>query len=204
MHESPEELKNRQQAMGRLSREGKKFFKFIEFDAKEELVMEIRKHPFGLFLILLSGAFVILALFATLVAIGTFNFGEELGVEQLNTYRPVAAIIMFLILLGTAIMTFIGAFLYISNVIYVTSEKIAQVLYLSLFNRKISQLSIGDVQDVTVSQKGIFAHFFGYGTLVIETAGEQQNYTFSYVPDPYTAARQIVGSHERNLELHGN
>ncbi len=204
MHESPEDIQNRQRAMERLSHEGKKFFKFIEFDAKEELVMEIRKHPFGLFLVLLSGVFVILALLAVMAAIGLLDFGGELGAEQINSYKPLATLVVILVIMGTAVMTFIGAFLYISNVIYITSEKIAQVLYLSLFNRKISQLSIGDVQDVTVTQKGIFAHFFKYGTLVIETAGEQQNYTFSFVPDPYQAAKMIVGSHERNLELHGN
>lgn len=95
----------------------------------------------------------------------------------------------FIALVLTLIGTLIGVFLYRSNVIYVTSEKIAQVLYTSLFNRKISQLSIGDVQDVTVTQKGILAHIFNYGVLVIETAGEQQNYTFTFVPDPYMLKR---------------
>ena len=98
----------------------------------------------------------------------------------------------------------ISAILFTNNVIYVTSEKLAQVLYITLFNRKISQLSIGDVQDVTVTQKGILAHMFNFGTLVIETAGEQQNYTFTYIPDPYKHSKLIVGSHERNLVEFGN
>lgn len=204
MHETPADIQNRQKAMNQLSYEGRKFFKYIEFDAKEELVLEIRKHPFGLFLVLISGAFVILALFAAMVAIGWVDFGRELGVSQANSYKPLAGLLLFILIAGAAVMTFIGAFLYVSNVIYVTSEKIAQVLYMSLFNRKVSQLSIGDVQDVTVTQKGIFAHFFNYGTLVIETAGEQENYVFSYVPNPFQAAKMVVGSHERNLELHGN
>ncbi|MCA9344118.1 PH domain-containing protein, partial [Candidatus Saccharibacteria bacterium] len=72
------------------------------------------------------------------------------------------------------------------------------------FNRKISQLSIGDVQDVTVTQKGVLAHLFNYGTLVIETAGEQQNYLFTYIPDPYKHSKLIVGAHEKNLVQYGN
>jgi len=70
------------------------------------------------------------------------------------------------------------------------------MLYKTIFDRKISQLGIGDVQDVTVTQKGIFARIFNYGTLVIETAGEQVNYIFTYTPRPYETAKQIVGSHE--------
>ena len=86
----------------------------------------------------------------------------------------------------------------------VTSEKLAQLLNPSLFNRKISQLSIGDVQDVSVHQNGIFPHIFDYGTVVIETAGEQQNYTFTFAPEPYKCAQAMVNAHEENLKLYGN
>ena len=86
----------------------------------------------------------------------------------------------------------------------VTSDKIAQVLYRTIFDRKISQLSIGDVQDVTVTQRGVLARMFNYGTIVIETAGEQQNYTFTFVPDPYMCGKAIVGAHEENLKQYGN
>lgn len=101
-------------------------------------------------------------------------------------------------------MMLIAAVIYNNSVVFVTSEKIVQVLYISLFNRKISQLGIGDVQDVTVQQVGIFPRIFNYGTLVVETAGEQQNYTFTYTPRPYESAKAIVGAHEKDVAAHGN
>ncbi len=204
MNESPEDIQNRKEANDHLSLIGRKFFKFIEFDSNEKLVTEIRKHPFGLFLIFASGAFVILSITIMSAVVSAVNLNDTLGISGINSYKTIIILISFFVVVGAIIMTLIAAFLYRSNVIYVTNEKIAQVVYVSLFNRKISQLSIGDVQDVTVSQKGIFAHVLNYGTLVIETAGEQQNYTFSFVPDPYTMSKLIVGSHERNLVLHGN
>ncbi len=205
MHtESPEYLRHREEAAQQLSSEGRRYFNLIEFDPNERLVGEIRKHPFGLFLILLTGGFVMLAMaVAAMIATG-FDAEGFFGTESLGSLRPVLVITAFLMILATAVATFIAAFLYRSNVIYITSEKLAQVLYISLFNRKISQLSIGDVQDVTVTQKGILAHLFNYGTLVIETAGEQQNYTFTFVPDPYQVSKSIVGAHEHNLQEFGN
>ena len=195
---------NRLKACESLSAEGRKHFNLIEFDANEKLVMEIRKHPIGLWIIVFIGVFVTLCslLLASLVA--TADLNSFFGVTSLNNLRSLVVLMSFFITLIAAVGTFIGVFLYRSNVIYVTSEKIAQVLYLTLFNRKISQLSIGDVQDVTVTQKGILAHIFNYGVLVIETAGEQQNYTFSYVPDPYIKSKAIVGAHETNLTEYGN
>lgn len=188
-----------------LSARAKSLFKLIEFDDDEELVGEIRKHPFGLILIYLGGGFVIVALFALLVVAPSYMNGDPIGLGfDLSSIRPYIIVAGLLLCALAVVSTLVGTYLYQANVVLVTSEKIAQVLYKTIFDRKISQLSIGDVQDVTVAQTGIFARFFNYGTLVIETAGEQQNYTFSYTPNPYEVAKLIVGSHERNVIKYGN
>lgn len=196
--------KTHDQGRHHLSAMGKRFFGLIEFDDDEELLLEIRKHPFGLFLILFSGTFVA---FATLVAtIGLVSSGilEEFGFGVGGSVESIIALLGLTGAVVIGILTLIFAQLYRSNVVFITDEKIAQVLYITIFNRKISQLNIGDVQDVTVTQQGIFAHLFNYGTLVIETAGEQQNYTFSFVPKPYPVSKVLIGAHEANLKLHGN
>lgn len=188
-----------------LSTRAKKFFDMIEFDENEQLVWEIRKHPFGLFIIYFSGA-AISAIIFTFLVLGPMLFSKDflgLGIE-LGAVRPIMIGIGFLLTVGGLVGTAIGAYLYQANVVIITSEKIAQLLYTSLFDRKISQLSIGDVQDVSVQQKGIFARMFNYGTLVVETAGEQNNYTFTYTPQPYETGKAIVGSHEENLKTYGN
>jgi uncharacterized membrane protein YdbT with pleckstrin-like domain len=204
MEQNSADQQHRASAAERLSPIGRKFFQFVEFDANEDLVAEIRKHPFGLFLVLFIGLFVMLAIVAITTVVLAVDLNQAFGVGDLNGFKPILLVVAFFISVGVTIMTLIAAWLYKNNVIFVTTEKIAQVLYVSLFNRKISQLSIGDVQDVTVTQKGIVAHLFHYGTLVIETAGEQQNYTFTYVPRPYETSQQIVGAHERNLTKYGN
>lgn len=188
-----------------LSTVGQKLFKLIEFDDNEKLVCEIRKHPLGLFLIYMTGLFVAAALAVTFFGATFFLDNDPLntGVPSTSLRTPLILLGTFLILL-TLLITFLGAYIYQSNVVLVTNEKITQVTYRTIFDRKISQLSIGDVQDVTVSQTGILARIFNYGTLVVETAGEQQNYTFSYVPEPYGASKSIVHAHEENLKLYGN
>lgn len=205
MHrESPEDIKHRQSVQEKLSPTGRQYFNLIEFDAEEEMVAEIRKHPVGLVMILLTGAFVMLSVLLAGVFAASLDYNTTLNVDNANGFRSLFVLLAVLLVVGAGVMTFIASFLYRSSVIFVTNEKIAQVVYISLFNRKISQLSIGDVQDVTVTQKGILSHLFNYGTLVIETAGEQENYQFTYVPDPYQTSKAIVSAHEQNLKLHGN
>lgn len=187
--------------MSKLSPIGAKYFKFIEFDPDEELLIEVRKHWFGMFLIFLAGFFVGGSVLLASFALASGNFLSSVGADSM---RPFVALGGFLFTVVVIALTLVFAYLYQSNVVFVTNEKIAQVLYLSIFNRKISQLNIGDVQDVTVKQNGFFAHVFHYGTLVVETAGEQQNYTFNYVPEPHNVARTIITSHEANLKQYGN
>lgn len=196
MHMNPEQL----------SSNAKKVFKLIEFDENEELIAEIRKHPFGLFIIYFIGSFVALALFGAMLALIVISKADplETGGVGLSSAQPIILLIGLVLIFITLVMTMIGAYLYKSDVVLVTSEKISQFLHRTIFDRKISQLSIGDVQDVTVSQNGLFARLFNFGTLVVETSGEQQNYTFNYTPDPYNRAKDIVGSHERNLVQYGN
>jgi uncharacterized membrane protein YdbT with pleckstrin-like domain len=201
----PAELKAEDAA--KLSATGKKYFKFIEFDSDENLICEIRKHYVGLFFIYFTG---ISIAFIVVIMFGLIGFSDILSSGLSGTGAPSGSIKSLAVVGGIIFVMFIliamtiQAILYTNNVIFVTSEKIAQVLYINLFNRKISQLSIGDVQDVTVTQKGVLAHMFNYGTLVIETAGEQQNYLFTYIPDPYMHSKAIVGAHERNLVNYGN
>lgn len=189
----------------KLSPTAQRLLGMIEFDDNEKIVCEIRKHPFGLFVIEASGFFVAAIVLLTCIAAGSLISGDILpgGVSagQVQALLAIAGIVAAgLIVIGTLI----SAHIYKSNVILVTNEKIAQVLYHNLIHRTISQLSIGDIQDVTVRQNSLFARLFKYGTLIIETAGEQQNLTFTYVPMPYEAARGIVGAHELNLKEHGN
>lgn len=188
-----------------LSSRARSFFNMIEFDKNEELIWEIRKHPFGLWLIYVTGATISALIFAVMVFGPLMLNSDFLGLGiNLGSLRSVLVLIGFFLTVLALAGTAIGAYLYQANVVLVTSEKLAQLLYTSLFNRKISQLSIGDVQDVSVQQSGIFAHMFNYGTLVIETAGEQNNYVFTFTPKPYETAKAIVGAHEENLKAYGN
>lgn len=186
----------------KLSPSARQVFKLIEFDEDEKLLFEIRKHWFGLYLIYLAGTSITAVL--TVVAILALMSSNGSGGVSFGGFDMGVALIALLLAVLSTVFTAIAAYLYKSNVILVTSEKLAQVLNPALFHRKISQLSIGDVQDVTVGQHGIFPHMFDYGTIVIETAGEQQNYTFTYAPGPYQCAKAIVNAHEENLKKYGN
>jgi uncharacterized membrane protein YdbT with pleckstrin-like domain len=108
--------------------------------------------------------------------------------------------IVAVLVISMFVGTVIAAFIYKSSTIFVTSDKISEVVYKSIFNRVVTQSGIGNIQDVTVTQKGVLPRLFHYGNLLIETAGETVSPQFTYVPHPHSISRTVIQAHEDYVE----
>ncbi len=195
---------NQNQDNGSMSSVDKSYLALIELDDQEKIICTIKKHPIGLLLIYLSGVFIALIVLVITSVAGVLLMDQG-PVELRSTPIGLALIVLgALIALIVLFFTYVSGFIYQHNIILVTSDKIAQIVYKNLINRKVSQLSIGEIQDISVDQSGFLSRIFNYGTLVIETAGEQNNYNFTYAPFPYNCSKQIVGAHELSIKKYGN
>ncbi|MCW1908825.1 MAG: PH domain-containing protein [Candidatus Saccharibacteria bacterium] len=206
MSHSPEHQMSEHQLQeaSHLSGIAKRLFKYIEFDDDEMMIREVRKHPIGLLFTWITGIFVLFVI----MGITFFLSSQVKNVDSVNDSNgAIQTIILFVGLvlsLLSVVATAISAWLYTSNVLYVTSEKIAEVRYLSIFNRRVTQLNIGKVEDLTVNQRGILPRIFNYGNILIETAGETTNPDFTYVPMPNDVSKSILQAHENYVEKYGN
>lgn len=197
---------HRSEAVRGLSSNGRKLFKYVEFDDDEALLAEIKKHPLGLVIIWLIGGFVMLAITigTALLAAGAQNSAPLSTTSDGISTQTALLLVGLLVGLLAFIFTGITSWLYTSDVVFVTSEKIAQVSYIGLFNRRVTQLNIGKVEDVTVTQNGIIPHLFDFGTILVETAGETTNPSFKYTPKPNAHAQTILQAHEEYVQKYGN
>lgn len=179
------------------------YLALIELDAEEKIICSIRKHPIGLVGIVAVGIVVT----GLLIGVGAYVAESSVLRDATNAsslVRFFATLLSIGLALASVIATYVAVFIYRHSILIITSDKVVQILYKSLLSRKVSQLSLGDVQDVTVQQKGLFPRLFKYGTLAIETAGEQDNYSFTYAPFPYQCSRELVGARESSIKKYGN
>ena len=96
------------------------------------------------------------------------------------------------------------AWLSFYNSIYiVTSDEIIEITQVGFLGRKISQLSLLRVQDTTSSIKGILPTLFSYGDVLVETAGEQENFLLQSVPNPQEVSSKIIALHDEVIEREG-
>lgn len=66
----------------------------------------------------------------------------------------------------------------------VTDERILDIVQIGLFNRKISELHLESIQDISVNTKGLIESYLNFGNIEIQTAGTAQRFMFDKVPNP--------------------
>ena len=119
--------------------------------------------------------------------------------EDTDTAFLIANAFSVVVLMVTIIIIMFATVVYRQNRLIVSDRNITQILQAGLFNRKISQLNLVNVEDVTSVQKGLFATMFGFGVLKIETAGERVNFEYTYCPKSNYYAKVILNAREKIL-----
>ncbi len=83
------------------------------------------------------------------------------------------------------------------NRVVITNKHIVDVDQLGLFNRKVSTLTLQRIQDVSADVKGPLQTILQYGTVIVQTAGERENFSFNYIKCPYEVEQYILDIHQK-------
>lgn len=176
----------------------KSYLRTIETVSNDEHVLcVVKQHPFGIIYIYALSLFgITAALVLSALLLPTF-FGSSARVYSL--FALLAIIIIFLSVVLMAAATVV----YRQSRLTVTDKNVIQIIQKGLFARKVSQISLANVEDVSSEQKGIFANIFNFGGLKIETAGEQVNFNFPFCTNPHRVAHIIIEAKDDFLQRTG-
>lgn len=163
----------------------------------EEVLFLIRKHWF-----VLVGPIIGAFLFYLLVLIGIFVIPNYLPeVTQGLAYNVYVLVLSIMFLMPTAYL-FQVLVLYYLNVVIITDEHLVEILQERPFARSVSELEFGKVQDVASKQHGVFQSLLNFGTIEVQTAGENRNFIFINVPKPSDYAQKIMDLQEGYRRRH--
>lgn len=167
----------------------------------EQTLAEVRRHPFGIIIIYLQSIFALgLALFLIVFLLPSFN--DFLGFSD-ATNNAIIGIFGLISLILVIIFLVLATWIYNSSKLIVTTRNVTYINQIGIFNRKISEIAMTNIEDVTSQKQGVFATIFNFGVLKIETAGEQNNFTYTYCVNPVLAAKIILDARESFLMGHG-
>jgi membrane protein YdbS with pleckstrin-like domain len=168
----------------------------------EQPIGEAHRHLIGSVYIFANGLFVSLVLLALLYYIVS-NEGQFFSFFKINYTWPltqVASLLIGLMITVVVIITALAIAIYRRDYLALTSHRVVFFKSLGLIKRKLSQLNLADVQDVTVYQNNLLSRMFDFGTVVVETAGEQSNLIMKQVSKPYDVSKRIIEAHEKHVE----
>lgn len=154
----------------------------------EQIVCEISRHPIGIIWIFLGAGLVLIALSVVTFIIIPSSSG--------TTVRLFSALGFFIFAILSLAFVFIANIVYWGNHWVVTTDSLTQIAQTSLFHKNTAQLSLDNLEDVTVVKHGFFAQIFNFGTLKAETAGERSKFVFVYCPNPNYYAQKILAARE--------
>ena len=153
----------------------------------ESILKVVHRSFIGLISIYLVVIAAITAMFVLLVTISPNAFD--------TSSTSISPQLMAIIVLGSVLLVlvlFTVTYIYRQSKLLVTDRSLVQIMQKSLFNKKVSRLSMSNVEDVSEEQRGILASIFNYGTLMVQTAGTLENFIFTMCPNPSGLADRII------------
>lgn len=166
----------------------------------EQVICEITRHPIGLIGTYVTSGFIILVLALLAFWLVPVTVASADNRAQIISLGALAFLVLSLFVVGFAL---ISRTVYKGNRWIVTSDSLTQITQTSLFDKKSSQLSLANLEDITASQDGVLSHMYKYGSLTAETAGERSKFRLLYCPDPNHYAQCILDAREKFEQLGG-
>lgn len=163
----------------------------VPLDADERKIITVKRTSLWLIPLYLVGV----AAFVGLLA-GVYLIAKNQPTVRQNLPVPMALMMVILAAGLLGLIDYIFIKIYRGNRMILTSERIVLFTQTGLFHQSVPQLNLGDIQEVTVHQHGFLSHLFNYGTIIIETAGEQKNIVLKYALNPHFAVQQIDDASE--------
>lgn len=165
----------------------------------ENILTVVRRSLIGLVGIYLVAVAAVAALLGLIIAISPAAFEDTSGGFSASL---MAIIMLAALLLGLFLFT--STYIYLQSKLLVTDRSLVQIMQKTLFSRKVSRLSMSNVEDVNEEQNGFLATLFNYGTLTVQTAGTEDNFIFTLCPNPTRLADKIIEARQNYAKSHVN
>lgn len=160
--------------------------------ANEEIIIFVRRHwmPFTSWLCFI-GIMVLLPLIAGVILL----LSNAIWIFELHRLSLAALALGAYLLLVNAIFFTAWIEQYL-DVAIITTDRLVHIRQVGLFNRRVAELGMERVQDVSAQMNGYLQSIFQFGTVVVETAGGAPDFVIRNVAKPHVVANTILTIHD--------
>lgn len=159
---------------------------------KEEIVVFTRRHWLVLFSPIVSG------LLASLLPLLIIIIGAQLLIKY--NLSALFTLLWVLYLMMIWFFIFYKLTMHSLDTWIVTNERIIDISQVGLFSRKVSELHLTSIEDISVHTNGVLQSYLNFGNVEIQTAANTQRFLFEEIPKPLEVKDKIM--HAASLHNH--
>lgn len=159
----------------------------------ETIILLLRKHWLtNIVWIFISFLLIISPVIFFPVLVVNINLGQNISFNILSFLSLAWYLITFTYIL-------VNFLLWYFTVSITTNERIIDIDFINLLNKKFAETRIARVEDVTMKTGGFIRSFFDYGDVYIQTAAKEAVFQFFAIPHPEKVVRivnELMGKSE--------
>lgn len=166
--------------------ESVKKYPFLNLSEGEFVILEIKRHPIGLWIPIGMGVFVVICLMSMAMIYPMWLSNQSMNAVEVSAFPPAGLVILVTFLLSglVGLFTYLIVWVYLRNQFFLTNESVIQEIQNGVFARHEQTVSLGSVEDVSFVRNGVLQTMFDFGSIRLSTEGEETTYRFHYVQNP--------------------
>ncbi len=158
----------------------------------EKVIMELRRHWFSFAKQAVVYSLLIISPLLAVYFINEFEISLWTHLYNGGLTEVIFRLMVSLYYLGVWIFFFHAWLDYHLDFWLVTNERVISLEQKGLFNRKVAELRLSRIQDVSSHVKGVWETFLHYGNIKIQTAGEEAKFLLYEIPNPYEISERLM------------
>lgn len=167
--------------------EGFSKYHFKDLNDSEEIVRVIHRNWFYLLQQFIS-VFVIVVIFIGGLVYAPLFFPQMFRGQN----RTILEFAENFFMLAVWIYGFLIWIDYYFDIWIITTERIINIEQKGMFTRSVSELRFSKIQDITTEVVGFIPTIINYGDVKVQTAGEENEFLFRTISDPYHVKNIIM------------
>lgn len=164
----------------------------------EKIMITCRRHPITFVPYILFSILLLAAPFGLYVLLAN-SFSSLLQTQNGYIISVLGASIYYLSCLLFFYTNFVSFHL---DLWIVTNDRLLDMEQKSLFHRTISEVDLYQIQDASSEVHGFFPSIFGYGNIILQTAGPVPKFYFRNVANPNKLREQILHLAAEDRKFH--
>jgi hypothetical protein len=162
-------------------------YQLLQLGLTERVILYLRRHWFIFFKKILI--FIVEAIIPILIYLGLVNFAPDTFNNQ--------ALMAILVLAASLYYLFIWVVLFYNWLDYyldiwvITDKQVIDVRQIGLWDRTVARQPLYNIQDVMAEEKGIWPTLLHFGNVKIQTAGTEEHFLLSEIPNAFEVAAKI-------------